>query len=76
MILESNKYYLISEYRIGKKKIDNYFGKLNLKNNIVKSYYNYVYTNNLKIISKLSLKYKLKKISLIKENNKIKRNIK
>ena len=52
------------------------FGQIGGYDQKTGSYYNYVYTNNLKIISKLNLKYKLKKISLIKENNKIKRNIK
>lgn len=73
MILENNKYYLISEYHPGKKKIDNYFGKLDLNNEIVKKYYKYVYDSNLRILSKLGLKDRLKKKELTKENNKIKK---
>lgn len=75
MVLENGKYYLVSEYRLGNEKIDYYFGKLNLSNNTVRKYYQYVYNNNLKILSKLSLKNKIKKISLIRENKKIKKKI-
>ena len=73
MVLESGKYYLISEYKLGKKQIDNYFGKLDLDNSIVKKYYRYIFDNNLKILSKLGMKDQLKKKTLIKENNKIKK---
>lgn len=75
MVLENGKYYLVSKYQLGNEKIDYYFGKLDLSNNIVKKYYQYVYNNNLKILSKLSLKNKIKKISLIRENKKIKKKI-
>lgn len=73
MVLEAGKYYLISEYSRGRKKIDNYFGKLDLDNSIVKKYYQYVYGNNMKILSKLGLKDRTKKKELTKENNKIKK---
>lgn len=73
MVLEAGKYYLISEYSRGRKKIDNYFGKLDLDNSIVKKYYQYVYDNNMKILSKLGLKDRTKKKELTKENNKIKK---
>ena len=76
MVLESGKYYLVSEYRPGKKKIDTFFGKLDLENNIVIKYYKYVYDNNLKILSKLGIKDRLKKKILLKENNEIKKVIK
>ena len=71
MVLENNKYYLISEYKLGKKKIDSFFGKLDLNNKIVKRYYQYIYDNNLKIISKLGVRDRTRKKTLIKENNKI-----
>lgn len=73
MVLENNKYYLISEYRKGTKKIDSYFGRLDLENEIVKKYYKHVYDSNLRILSKLGLKDRLKKNELTKENNRIKR---
>ncbi len=73
MVFESCKYYLISEYKLGKKKIDSFFGKLDLNDPIVKKYYQYVYDNNLKIISKLGLKDRQRKKTLTKENNKIKK---
>lgn len=72
MVLESGKYYLISEYKIGKKKIDSFFGKLDLNDSIVKKYYQNIYDNNLKILSKLGIKDRVKKKKLIKDNNKIK----
>lgn len=73
MILENGKYYLISEYKIGHKRIDNYFGKLDLENDIVKKYYQYVYDNNIKILNKLTSQNRLKRSILIKENKKIKK---
>ena len=73
IILESGKFYLISEYKLGKKKVDSFFGKLDLKNDIVKKYYQYVYDNNLKILSKLGRKDRLKKKTLTKENEMIKK---
>jgi len=73
MVLESGKYYLISEYKIGKKKIDSFFGKLDLTSEIVKKYYQYIYYNNLKILSKLGIKDRAKKKELKSINDKIKK---
>ena len=75
MVLESGKYYLVSEYKIGKKKTNDFFGKLDLSNNIVRKYYQYVYDTNLKIISKLGMRDRVKKKSLMKENELIKKEI-
>lgn len=75
MVYESGKYYLVSEYLLGKKKIDNFFGNLDLENDIVKKYYTCVYNTNLKILSKLGIKDRIKKKALIKENEKIKKAI-
>ena len=75
MVLENGKYYLISEYKVGKKKIDTFFGKLDLENNTVEKYYRYIYDNNLKILSKLGIKDRLKKKTLLKENDLIKKKI-
>ncbi len=75
MVLDSGKYYLISEYLPGKRKIDNFFGKLDLENNIVKKYYQYVYDTNLKILSKLTMKDRNKKKILKNENNQIKKTL-
>jgi tRNA (adenine22-N1)-methyltransferase len=74
MVLESGKYYLISEYKIGKEKVDSFFGKLDFSNDVVKKYYQYVYNNNLKILSKLTIKDRAKKKTLTKENSLIKKN--
>lgn len=73
IVLESNKFYLISEYKLGKKKTDNFFGKLDLEDKVVRKYYQYVYHNNLKILSKLGLKDRLRKKTLTKENERIKK---
>ena len=73
IVLENNKYYLISEFKRGYNKCDYYFGKLNLKDAIVRKYYQYIYDKNRQIFSNLSLKNKLKKISLLKENWRIKK---
>ena len=53
MIEECGKFYLISEYKQGKSKIDNFFGKLNLKDKVVRKYYQRVYNTNLRILSNL-----------------------
>ncbi len=73
MVLDSKKFYLISEYHLGKKKTDNYFGKLDLENDTVIKYYKYIYETNLRILSKLGMKDRLKKKTLKSENNIIKK---
>jgi tRNA (adenine22-N1)-methyltransferase len=73
MVLDSGKYYLISEYHTGSRKIDNFFGKLDLENETVIKYFKYVYDTNLKILSKLGMKDRLRKKTLKNENNKIKK---
>ncbi len=75
IVEESGKFYLISEYHLGSKKNDSFFGKLDLNDPIVKRYYQYLYDNNLKILSKLGMKERLKKKLLKKENNKIKKSL-
>ena len=71
MVLESDKYYLISDYKLGKKKIDSFFGKLDLSDTTVRKYYQYIYNSNLKILSKLGMKDYLRKKELMKENKMI-----
>ena len=71
MVLENNKYYLISEYRLGKKKIDSFIGVLDKDDSTVKKYYKYIYNTNLKIISKLGIKDRVKRKKLVRENKKI-----
>ena len=73
MVLDSKKFYLISEYHLGKKKTDNYFGKLDLENDTVIKYYKYIYETNLRILSKLGMKDRLKKKTLKNEKNIIKK---
>ena len=75
IVLEKGKYYLISEFVKGKDSVNYFFGKLDLDDNIVKSYYQYVYDNNKMILGKLNVFNKLKKIILIKENYDIKKHI-
>ena len=75
IVLEKGKYYLISEFIKGKENSDYFFGKLDLNDSIVKSYYKYVYDNNRTILNNLSWFNKLKKISLIKQNYMIKKHI-
>ncbi len=76
MVYETGKFYLISEYKPVKRKIDYFFGKLDLDNPTVRRYYQYVYDNNLKILSKLGMRDRVKKRTLTKENNLIKKIIK
>ena len=73
IVEENKKYYLISYYEKGQsKRINYYFGKLNLKDKNVIDYYNNIINKNNIIIKKLSYKYLIKKINLIIENKKIK----
>ena len=73
MVYEKGKYYLISVYQKGNKKNNSFFGILDLSNKDVINYYRDLYHNNKLILSKLSLKNKIKKRKLIWENIKIKR---
>ena len=73
IVLEKGKYYLISKLVRGRDKINYFLGKLDLENSVVKSYYQYVYDNNKRILAGLRGINKLKKISLIKENIDIKK---
>ena len=75
MVCENNKYYLISEFKKGNEKVDYYFGKLDLDDDVVKEYFKFVYDKNLRILSKLSKKNKNKIDELLKENDKIKNNL-
>ena len=75
MVYEKEKYYLISEYIPGNKKVNNYFGKLDVSNDTVKSYYKSIYNKNKKILSKLPFFKIIKRFSLIKENILIKKKI-
>lgn len=73
IVLENGKFYLISEYYLGKEKTDFFFGKLDLNDKVVKKYFQYIYDKNLKILSQIMEKDQLKAKELIKENNKIKK---
>lgn len=72
MVKDHNKFYLISEFILGKEETDYYFGKLDLNNETVKEYYQYIYNTNLRIISGLSSDINPKKNLLLKENSIIK----
>ena len=69
IILEKGKYYLISCYLKGNDKKINYrFGKLDLVDKDVCNYYNSIVKKNNVVISKLSCKHIIKKVSLMYEN--------
>ena len=72
---ENNKYYLIIEFQKGNKKYNNFFGKLDLDNNINIDYFKYLYHKNIEIIKKLNEDSIDKKNDLIKENNFIKEKV-
>jgi tRNA (adenine22-N1)-methyltransferase len=73
LVLEKNKYYLISEYQKGQEKMNSFFGKLDLHNDIVKSFYQNIYRENTDILKRLSFFQKFKRLSLLKENYLIKK---
>ena len=76
IVLEKRKYYLISKFVKGKSgKMDFYFGKLDLASKNVRGYYQYIYNNNKAIFKKLSIRNKIKKLSLLKENRQINKKI-
>lgn len=68
MIDEKGKYYLIIEAIKGKKRVRSFFGKLNLRDKVVKQYYKDLYNQNKKILNNLSLFNKIKKIKMIYQN--------
>lgn len=75
IVIDNDKYYLISEYNKGYNKIDYYFGKLDLNNECVINYYRNIYNKNKMVINKLPIRKIIKKINLILENKKIIRNV-
>lgn len=75
MVKDHNKFYLITEFIIGKEDVDYYFGKLDLNNSIVKEYYQYIYNTNLEIINELGSSNNEKKLFLINENNYLRKYI-
>lgn len=61
IVLENKKYYLVVSYiKENKRKNNPYFGKLDLNNNINKSYYQNIINKNKKIIPNLKKHYILK----------------
>ena len=75
MVIDHSKYYLISEFIIGNEDIDYYFGKLDLNDETVKKYYQYIYNTNKRIINELGDSDNTKKRLLVKENNYILKHI-
>ena len=75
IIKENNKYYLIVEFKKGNNVVNNFFGKLDLNNDINIDYFKYLYNKNNKIINKLNVDNFEKKEDLIKENKKIKEKV-
>lgn len=75
MINERDKYYLIVEFIKGKEKVNNLFGKLDLKNKNNIDYFRYLYLKNIKIINQIDDKDYIKKENLIKQNNMIKEKV-
>lgn len=75
IIKENNKYYLIIEFKKGNNVVNNFFGKLDLNNDINIDYFKYLYNKNNKIINKLNVDNFEKKEDLIKENKKIKEKV-
>lgn len=75
MVKENNKYYLIILFVKGKKKIDSFFGKLDLSYSANIGYFEYLYLKNSKIISQIDNKNHNKKEMLNRENNMIKKKV-
>ena len=72
MVLENNKYYPIMEFIKGKEEIDYFFGKLDLRDEIVLSYYKNLYNKNKRILENISNKDLIQENKLIEEKCKIK----
>ena len=75
MVKDHSKFYLITEFIIGKEKTNYYFGKLDLNNETIKEYYEYIYKTNLEIINKLGNSNNVKKQLLLNENSVIKEHV-
>ena len=74
LVLENGKYYLIIEFVKGFEKIDEFFGKLDLDNSIIKDYYLSIYEKNKKILNNHITSEYCKELKA--ENKKIERKIK
>ena len=76
MVKENNKYYLVSEYIVGKNRVNSFFGKLDLDNDIVIGYYRDLYNKNKNILNSIPRRYILKRIKLLYYNYLISKIIK
>ncbi len=54
IIKDNNKYYLIIEYSKGLEKIDNFFGKLDLSNNLNREYFLNILEKNKVLLNKIT----------------------
>ena len=67
IVKDNNKYYLIIEYSKGLEKIDDYFGKLDLKNNLNREYFFNIYNKNKILLNNITDNNKRKMLE--EENN-------
>lgn len=64
IVYEKGKYYLIASFIKGREKTNYYFGKLDLTNQVVRDYYQSIYTNNMNILKRMSFIQKIKRLDL------------
>lgn len=75
LVKENNKYYLVSEYIVGKEKGSFMFGKLDFRDKVTVEYYRSLYDKNILVLKSIPKRYFFKRMKLKYQNYVIKRKL-
>lgn len=73
LVKENKKYYLVSEYIVGKEKVNWMFGKLDFHDKVTIEYYSSLYDKNVLVLKSIPKRYFFKRVKLKYQNYVIKR---
>lgn len=73
LVKENKKYYLVSEYIVGKEKVNRMFGKLDFHDKVTIEYYRSLYDKNVLVLKSIPKRYFFKRMKLKYQNYVIKR---
>lgn len=75
LVKENKKYYLVSEYIVGKEKVNRMFGKLDFHDKVTVEYYKALYDKNALVLKYIPKRYLFKRMKLKYQNYVIKRKL-
>jgi len=75
IVKENKKYYLVSEYIVGKEKVNCMFGKLDFHDKVTVEYYKALYDKNVLVLKSIPKRYFFKRMKLKYQNYVIKRKL-